>query len=73
MSLNLILFIFQISQNGQKSIVTKELEEVFLKRDQLNKVCESLEADFVLAVENAEKKMDLSFVSKANALKKKSQ
>ena len=57
--------------NDQKSIVTKELEEVILKRDQLNKVCESLEADFVLAVENAEKKMDLSFVSKANALKRK--
>ena len=55
----------------QKSIVTKELEEVILKGDQLNKVCESLEADFVLAVENAEKKMDLSFVSKANALKRK--
>ena len=51
--------------NNQKSIVTKELEEVILKRDQLNKVCKSLEADFVLAVENAEKKMDLSFVSKA--------
>ena len=57
--------------NDQKSIVTKELEEVILKRDQLNKVCESLEADFLLAVENAEKKMDLSFVSKANALKRK--
>ena len=25
--------------NDQKSIVTKELEEVILKRDQLNKVC----------------------------------
>ena len=48
--------------NDQKSIVTKELGEVILKRDQLNKVCESVEADFVLAVENAENKMDLSFV-----------
>ena len=57
--------------NDQKSIVTKKLEEVILKRDQLNKVCGSLEADFVLAVQNAEKKMDLSFVSKANALKRK--
>ena len=44
------------------------MEEVILKRDQLNKVCESLEADFALAVE---KKMDLPFVSKANTLKRK--
>ena len=57
--------------NDQKSIVTKELEEVILKRDQLNKVCESLEADIVLAVQSAEKKMDSSFISKANALRKK--
>ena len=57
--------------NDQKSIVTEELEEVILKRDHLNKVCDSLGADFVIAVENAEKKMDLSFVSKANALKRK--
>ena len=49
--------------NGQKSIVTKELEEVILKCDQLNKVCEYLEADFVLAVENAEQKMDFCFKS----------
>ena len=42
-----------------------------MKRDQLNKVCESLESDFALAVENVEKKMDLPFVSKANALKRK--
>ena len=47
------------------------MEKVSLKRDQLNKVCESLEADFALAVANAEKKMDLTFVSKANALKRK--
>ena len=43
------------------------MEEVILKRDQLNKVCESLEADFVLVVESAEKKMHLSF----DALKRK--
>ena len=47
------------------------MEEVILKLDQLNKVFEALEADFVLAVKNAEKGMDLSFVSKANALKRK--
>ena len=51
--------------------MTKELEEVILKLDQLNKVCGSLEADFLLAVENAEEKMDLSFVPKANARKRK--
>ena len=47
------------------------MEEVILKRDQLNKVCESLETDFVLTVENAENNMDWSFISKANALKRK--
>ena len=47
------------------------MEEEILKCGRLNKVCESLEADFVLAVENEEKKMDKSFVSKANALKRK--
>ena len=41
-----------------------------MKRDQLNKVWESQEADFVLAVENAAKKKGLSFVSKANTLKR---
>ena len=42
-----------------------------MKDDQLNKVGESLEADFVLNVKNAEKKIDSSFASKANALKRK--
>ena len=37
----------------------------------MNKVDESLEADFVLNVKNAEKKIDSSFASKANALKRK--
>ena len=41
-----------------------------MKRDQLNKVWESQEADFVLPVENAAKKKGLSFVSKANTLKR---
>ena len=42
-----------------------------MKGDQLNKVDESLEADFVLNVKNAEKKIDSYFASKANALKRK--
>ena len=42
-----------------------------MKGDQLNKVDESLEADFMLNVKNAEKKIDSSFASKANALKRK--
>ena len=42
-----------------------------MKGDQLNKVDESQEADFVLNVKNAEKKIDSSFASKANALKRK--
>ena len=36
--------------NDQESIVSKELEKVILKRDQLNKVCQYVEADFTSAV-----------------------
>ena len=36
--------------NDQESIVSKDLEEVILKRDQLNKVCQYVEADFTSAV-----------------------
>ena len=55
MTLNLILSNFLENSreekrskkiNDQNSIVTNELEEVNLKCDHLNKVCECLEADF---------------------------
>ena len=36
--------------NDQESIVSKDLEEVILKRDQLNKVYQYVEADFTSAV-----------------------
>ena len=36
--------------NDQESILSKELEKVILKRDQLNKVCQYVEADFTSAV-----------------------
>ena len=42
-----------------------------MKRDQLDKNHASLEAGYVKFVEMAESKMDLSYVSKVNALKRK--
>ena len=42
-----------------------------MKRDQLDKIHASLEADYVKFVEMAENEMDLSYVSKANVLKRK--
>ena len=42
-----------------------------MKRDQLDKIHASLEADYVKFVEMVESKMDLSCVSKVNVLKRK--
>ena len=50
--------------NDQESIVSKELEEVILKRDQLNKVCQYVEADFTSAVWECRKEDGLIFCFK---------
>ena len=42
-----------------------------MKRDQLDKIHASLEADYVKFVEMVESKMDLSCVFKVNVLKRK--
>ena len=55
----------------QKSTLLKEIDEVTSKRDQLDKICASLEADYVKFVEMAKSKLDLSYVSKESALTRK--
>ena len=50
----------------------KEIDEVTSKRNQLDKIHASLEAVYVKFIEIAEEsKMDLSYVSKVGALKRK--
>ena len=61
----------QLKLDQQMSKLLKEIDEVTSKRDQLDKIHASLEADYVKFVEMAESKMDLSYVSKGNALKRK--
>ena len=55
----------------QNSILLKEMDKVTSKHDQLDKIHASLEADYVNVIEMVESKMDLSYVSKVNALKRK--
>ena len=42
-----------------------------VKRDELQKTCKSLEAEYVASVTLAEKEMSMSHVIKANALKRR--
>ena len=57
--------------NQQKPPLLKKVDEITSKSDQLDKIHVSLETNYVKFVEMAEGKMDLSNVSKANALKRK--
>ena len=41
------------------------------KRDELQKTCKSLEAEYVASVTHVEKEMNMSHVIKANALKRR--
>ena len=49
----------QLKLDQRKSTLLKEIEKVTLKRDQLDKIHASLEADYVKSIEMAESKMDL--------------
>ena len=55
----------------QNSTLLKEINKITSKHDQLDKIHASLEADCVKFVKMAESKMDLSYISKANALRGK--
>ena len=61
----------QLKLDQQKSTLLKEIDEVTSKCDQLDKILASLEANYVKFVEMTESKMELSYVFKANALKRK--
>ena len=55
---------------NQKRILLDEIREVMAKRDELQKTCKSLEAEYVASVTLAEKEMNMSHVIKANAFKR---
>ena len=59
--------------SNEKLTITEELRVLTVKRNQLNKICDSLNVEFVSSVRLAEEKMDLTLLSKANALKRKSE
>ena len=61
----------QKKANYEKLFITEDLKVVTAKCDELKKICESFNVEFVSLVERAEEKMDMSFVSKANAFKRK--
>ena len=56
---------------NQKHILLDEIREVMAKRDELQKTCKSLEAEYVASVTLVEKEMNMSHVIKANALKRR--
>ena len=56
---------------NQIGILLDEIREVMVKRDQLQKTCKSLEAEYVASATLAEKEMSMSHVIKANALKRR--
>ena len=59
--------------DNARKILEREIEETKVKREQLVKTCEMLDSDFVSYVEEAEKKQDMKLISKANALKRRSE
>ena len=57
----------------QKAIILSEIEDVKFQITLLTKTSVMLEKEFVSCVEQAEKENDISLVSKANAVKRKSE
>ena len=55
---------------NQKRILLDETREVVAKRDELQKTCNSLEAEYVASVTLAEKEINMSHAIKASALKR---
>ena len=56
----------------QRSIITGEINEIQSKVSLIRKAVKMLESDFLARVEEVEKKSDFSFITKANALKRRS-
>jgi len=55
-----------------KNLISDEINKVEVRRNQLKKTSEMLQKDFIKYVEEAEEKQDISLISKANAMKRKS-
>ena len=58
---------YTTSSSSTNSTLLKETNKITSKSNQLDKIHASLEADCVKFVEMAESKLDLSYISKANA------
>ena len=56
---------------NQKRMLLDEIRDVMAKRDELQKTCKSLEAEYVTSITLAEKEMNMSHVIQANALKRR--
>ena len=60
----------KIENNNQKSIISKEINGVKTVIIEKEKTREFLEKESFLAMQDAEKKNDMSFVKRANSLKR---
>ena len=60
----------KIENDNQKSIISKEINGVKTVIIEKEKTCEFLEKESFLAMQDAEKKNDMSFVKRANSLKR---
>ena len=60
----------KIENDNQKSIISKEINGVKTVIIEKEKNCEFLEKESFLAMQDAEKKNDMSFVKRANSLKR---
>ena len=61
----------QLKLDQQKSTLLKEIDGPIPKRDQLDTIYAPLKANYLKFTEMAESKMNLSYISKAIALKRK--
>ena len=72
---------FQNKKNGrqkenhfnEKKKITKEIAVVTQKYEQFQKLCKTLNSEFVSAIKLAEEKNDMTLVVKGNALKRRSE
>ena len=59
----------KIENDNRKSIISEEINRKKTLIIEKEKTCDVLEKEIFLAVQDAEKKNDMNFVKKANALK----
>ena len=56
----------------QKAILEQEPKKVDLKKDKIEKTFKFLDEEFAANVEKADKENDITYISKTNSLKRKS-